>query len=178
MLSNFFAGVYLLTDKPIKSGDFISIDSEDSKTKGFVEEIGWRTTKLRTLSNYIHLIPNDKLAQSVIINFTGTKESKPVSVSVGVCYECDSELVEKTLNSCAQAVIKKWEDADRDFVPIVRTTNFLDSAVEFTVIIAAKNPWNTNAVAADLRKEILFQFKKNKIEIPYPKRVLVKEYSK
>jgi small-conductance mechanosensitive channel len=65
-LSNIFSGLYVIMEKKIKIGDFIEL--ENGK-KGYVENINWRTTTLRTLSNDVIIIPNEKLAQSVIVNY-------------------------------------------------------------------------------------------------------------
>ena len=66
-LSNFFAGVHLLSDKPIRVGDYIELDKD---TSGIVEDIGWRSTRIRTLTDNLLIIPNGKLADSNIINFS------------------------------------------------------------------------------------------------------------
>ena len=69
-LANFFAGLYLLSDKPIKIGEYISIDSEQSPIKGFVEEVGWRTTRIRTRGNFTYYIPNEKITLNNIVNYS------------------------------------------------------------------------------------------------------------
>ncbi|WP_354001270.1 mechanosensitive ion channel domain-containing protein [uncultured Methylophaga sp.] len=65
-LTNFFSGVQLVIDKPIRVGDFIELDSGE---QGFVEKIGWRTTWIRMLPNNFIIIPNSVLSQSKIINY-------------------------------------------------------------------------------------------------------------
>jgi len=62
-LSNFFAGVHLLSDKPINVGDFIELDEN---TTGIVEDIGWRSTRIKMLTDNLLIIPNAKLADSNI----------------------------------------------------------------------------------------------------------------
>src|SRR5436189_26412 len=54
-LANFFAGLYLLADRPVRPGDYIKIhDGEE----GFVQAIGWRSSRLRTTKNNIVIVPN------------------------------------------------------------------------------------------------------------------------
>ena len=65
-LSNFFAGLHLLVDRPIRLGDFIKLETGQ---EGFIENIGWRTTHLRMRSDDVIIIPNNKLIQSVLINY-------------------------------------------------------------------------------------------------------------
>ena len=66
-LSNFFAGMHLLSDRPIKIGNFIELDKD---TSGFVEDIGWRSTRIRTMVDNLLIIPNAKLADSNITNYS------------------------------------------------------------------------------------------------------------
>ncbi|MFA5247092.1 MAG: mechanosensitive ion channel domain-containing protein, partial [Candidatus Micrarchaeia archaeon] len=58
-LSSFFAGFYLLSDHPIRGGEFIALEDENAVIKGFVEEIGWRMTRIRTRGNYTYFVPNE-----------------------------------------------------------------------------------------------------------------------
>ncbi|MCJ7816531.1 MAG: mechanosensitive ion channel family protein, partial [Candidatus Aenigmarchaeota archaeon] len=60
-LSNFFAGAYTTVDQPIRVNDFIELETGE---KGYVKEIGWRTTKILKLDNNIVIIPNNKIAQN------------------------------------------------------------------------------------------------------------------
>ena len=65
-LANFFAGLHLLADRPVRPGDYIKIhDGEE----GFVETIGWRSSRLRTTKNNIVIVPNQKLSQAILTNF-------------------------------------------------------------------------------------------------------------
>jgi len=64
-LSNFFAGVYIISDRPINVGDYIEMDGNIA---GYVEDIGWRSTRIKTLPNTIVVVPNSKIAESVIVN--------------------------------------------------------------------------------------------------------------
>jgi small-conductance mechanosensitive channel len=70
-LSNFFAGVHLISDRPINVGDFIELDEN---TTGIIEDIGWRSTRIRMLTDNLLIIPNGKLADSNIINYSMPKE--------------------------------------------------------------------------------------------------------
>ena len=60
-LSNFFSGVYLILDKPIRPGDFVRLDGG---SEGYVETIGWRSTHLRTLAPSLIIVPNATLSKA------------------------------------------------------------------------------------------------------------------
>jgi small-conductance mechanosensitive channel len=66
-LANFFAGLHIMADRPIAAGYYIKIESGE---EDFVEEISWRSTRLRSLSNCLIIIPNRKFAQSIFTNFS------------------------------------------------------------------------------------------------------------
>ena len=65
-LANFFAGLYILADRPIRGGDYIKLEGGP---EGYVEGVGWRSTRVRTLANNIVVIPNSRLSESMITNY-------------------------------------------------------------------------------------------------------------
>ena len=69
-LSNFFAGIQILIDKPIGLGDRVKLESGQ---EGVVQTIGWRSTRLRTTTQDRIIIPNSKLMQSVLYNYSQTQ---------------------------------------------------------------------------------------------------------
>ncbi len=90
--ANLFSGMYLLIDKPVRVGHFVRLSSGE---EGFVEVIGWRSTQIRTLSNHLVILPNSKLAENLIQNFTLPNPRCSFSVEAGVDYDSDLDRVEK-----------------------------------------------------------------------------------
>lgn len=168
-LSNFFAGIYILADKPVRLGDFIEL--EDGKS-GYVEEIGWRSTRIRMLPNNTLIIPNTKLAQSTIINYYLPEKKSGVILKVGVDYNTDIEKAERILVESARKVLKEVKGGVKDFEPFVRLNNFGDYALELSLIVQVEEISDQYLVGHELRKEILKNFKKNKITIPFPTRIV------
>ena len=99
-LANFVAGTYTVTESGISVGDFIEIDGGAS---GWVEQVGWRTTKIRTFWNNRVVIPNGKLSESIVTNYQGPDPSVYALVSAGVSYESDLQHV----NDVALEVIQR-----------------------------------------------------------------------
>ena len=66
-LSSLFAGLYLRLDHPVRLGDYIKLESGE---EGFVVERGWRSTRIKALSNNTIVVPNAKLASTIVINFS------------------------------------------------------------------------------------------------------------
>src|SRR5919201_5109082 len=65
-LSNLFAGVHLLADRPIRVGDYVKIADN---VEGYVVDVGWRSTRVRMLQNNVVIVPNKRVAESVIVNY-------------------------------------------------------------------------------------------------------------
>ena len=94
-LSNFFAGLYLLLDRPIRPGDFIRLDGGN---EGYVETIGWRSTHLRTLAPSLIIVPNATLSKAIITNFRQTNPRLLLGTTIDVSLDADPDAVGKTLD--------------------------------------------------------------------------------
>ncbi len=165
-LSNFFSGTYILTDGSIKLGDYIEIQGMD--VKGYVEDIGWRSTKIRTLPNNIVIVPNSKLADSVVTNYYSPDAQMAVIVPVGVSYESDLEKVEKVTVDVAKKVLAETPGGVKDFEPFVRFNEFGDSNINFSVILRVQTFVDQYLVKHEFIKQLKKRFDKEGIEISYP----------
>jgi len=90
-LANFFAGLYILADRPIRLGDYIKLEGGP---EGYVESIGWRSTRMRTLFNNIVVIPNSKVSESIITNYFLPERRVSLVLNIGVSYDSGSRKVE------------------------------------------------------------------------------------
>ncbi|MBI4254705.1 MAG: mechanosensitive ion channel, partial [Candidatus Rokubacteria bacterium] len=90
-LSNLFAGAHLLADKPIRVGDYVKIAET---VEGHVVDIGWRSTRVRMLQNTVVVVPNKKVAESVIVNYDLPEPRLALLIRVGVGYASDPDHVE------------------------------------------------------------------------------------
>ncbi len=167
-LSNFFAGMYLLSDKPIKADDFVALDTEDSKIKGNVQEIGWRSTKIKAPQGFVYVIPNSKVASSIVANLETDGEGYAVAVNVGAEYGTPAEKIEAALARAVKNAEKKDASIVKGFEPLVRFTNYGASALEFSVIFKVKTYWDQHAAASEVRKEIQKEFAKAGIKMAFP----------
>jgi len=163
-LANLFAGVRILSDKPINVGDYIEID----KLSGYVEDIGWSTTRIRTLPNNIVIVPNSKLADSIVINHSMPREEIGVIVKCGVDYKSNLKKVEKITLEIAKKIQKTHTGAARDFVPFMRYEEFGDSNINFFVVLRATDYFSKYSVAHEFIKELKTRYDKEKIEISWP----------
>jgi small-conductance mechanosensitive channel len=161
-LSNFFAGLYLISDKPIKVGDFIEIEKGPS---GFVEDIGWRSTRIKTLSNTIIIVPNSKLAESIVINNSLPDNEIYVLIECGVSSKSDLKKVEKITNEVAKKIQRTVPGAVKNFEPFMRYHTFGDSKINFTVKLRAEKFKDRYLIIHEFIKALKERFDEEKIEI-------------
>jgi len=171
-LSNFFAGLYILADRPIRIGDYIELDTGD---KGFVEEIGWRSTRIKTLPNTIVIIPNSKLVQTKIINYHLPEEEMAVIVQCGVSYFSDLEKVEKATVEVAREIQQTVQGAVKNFEPFIRYHTFGDSNINFSIVLRVEKFVDQYLVVHEFIKKLHRRYKEEGIEISFPARILYQQ---
>jgi small-conductance mechanosensitive channel len=167
-LSNFFAGIYIHIDSPVRVGDYVKLDDQH---EGFVESLGWRSTHIRMLANNIIVVPNAKLASSVITNYSMPEPAMSLLVSISVSYSADPETVENILVEEAKAAAGHVEGLVADPAPFVRfIPGFGESSLDFTLICRVNTFVDQYLVQHELRKRIFARFRREGIEIPFPQR--------
>ncbi|WP_297888740.1 mechanosensitive ion channel family protein [Sulfurihydrogenibium sp.] len=165
-LSNIFSGLYILMEKRITIGDFIEL--ENGK-KGYVVNINWRTTTIKTLSDDIIIIPNEKLAQSIVVNYAKPVNITRISIQIPVSYNTDIDRLEKIVFEEVENFAKEDERLLLEPKPVLRfIPGFGDSSLNFTLFVYANSYENGFFVESELRKRIFKRFKKENIEIPFP----------
>ncbi len=166
-LSNFFAGLHIISDRPISVGDFIELEDGIS---GYVEDIGWRSTKIRTLPNNIVIIPNSKLAESTIINQSIPQLERAAVVQCGVSYKSDLGKVEKVTIDVAKKIQEKIPGAVKTFEPFIRYHTFGDSNINFSIILRVEEPVARYLIIHEFIKALKARYDKEGIEISWPVR--------
>jgi len=167
-LSNFFAGLYMVADKPINLGDFVELP--DANISGYVEDIGWRSTRIKTLPNTIVIVPNSKLAESIIVNDSLPEQEMAVLVQCGVAYSSDLEKVEKVTIDVARKIQKTVPGAVKIFEPFIRYHTFGDSNINFTIILRVEKFVDKYLVTHEFIKALKQRYDKEDIEISWPVR--------
>ena len=169
-LSNFFAGTYVVTEGELKAGDFIELDGGPS---GYVESVGWRSTKIRSRFNNLVIIPNSRMAESIVTNYFSPTPAMNVIVTCGVSYESDLEQVENIALEEAGALVKESTHSIKDMEPFFGFSNFGDSNIDFFIFLQAVDRNGTFILKSQLMKRIHSRFTAEGIEINYPVRKLV-----
>jgi small-conductance mechanosensitive channel len=160
-LSNFFSGVYLVVDKPVRPGDFIRVDPS---FEGYVESIGWRSTHLRTLANNLVVLPNATLSKSIITNYSLPTSHVASSVRVDVVFEANLDEVEDALADEAKRALELPGMVDAPAPSVTMAPGFVDGAVGFTVAFHVRSFADQATVQSALRKRIAARLKREGIE--------------
>jgi len=167
ILTNFFAGVTVMTDGSIRVGDYVELESG---VVGLVDMIGWRTTRIRMLSDNMLIIPNSRLADNVATNFSYPAGEMSVYVQVGVSYFSNLEDVEKITIEVAEKVLSETQGAVKDFKPSVWYTEFGDSNINFWVVLRSYDYLSSWLVKHAFVKGLFHRYGKEGIEISFPAR--------
>ncbi len=160
-LANFFGGIALFVDAAYKVGDYIILDSGE---RGEVVEVGIRSTKIKTRDDILITIPNSIMSTTKIINQSAPEPRYRIRIDVGVGYNSDLRVVEKTLLRVAaenHALAEKPE-------PRVRVRSFGDSAILFQLLVWVQDPRHRGRETHNLLKMIHSAFREQGIEIPFP----------
>lgn len=169
-LNNFLSGTYIVAEDIFEEGDFIELESGFS---GFVIDVGWRSTKLRSFMNNFVVIPNAKLVDSIITNLNRPVPPVNVLVYCGVSYDEDLDLVERIAIEASADVIQESEHAIKSEAPFVGFETFGESNVVFWVFVQATDRLGSFVLQGEIVKGLHARFRREGIVINYPVRKLV-----
>jgi small-conductance mechanosensitive channel len=168
-LSNFMAGTYIISDAVVHTGDYIKLDGGP---EGFVENIGWRVTKLRQWQGNTVVLPNSRLSDAIVTDFEQPDKTVQFAVDCGVSYESDLEKVEKVALEVARQTMQNFPEGDKGFTPALRYGQFGESNINFTVVMKAVDRGGSFYIKHQFIKALHRRFKQEGIEIQYPVRKL------
>ncbi len=162
LFQDVISGIFILVDQSVHVGDIIELEGK----VGRVEEIKLRTTRAVTIDNKVLVIPNHLYLTNSLYNWTQNGSTTRESVTVGVAYGSDVQLVKKLL---LQAVSTN-EDVLPSPEPNVIFTDFGDSSLDFKLIFTINDSFMAQFPKSDIRFEIDRLFRENNVSIPFPQR--------
>ncbi len=158
------AGIVLLIERTVTAGDIVEINH----VVGKVREVGLRTTRVITRDDIIILVPNKRLMDDNVINWTQNQQPTRFHVDVSVAYGSDTRLVEKILLETAR---NHKETVFKDRI-IVHFTEFGDSGLFFRLFFHCTEMFRIERVKSEIRFNIDQAFRENNVTIPFPQRDL------
>ena len=163
IISQFFSGIVLLSTRPFKKGDYISLNG----TTYIVHKVRIMYTEFENWDrDQIVTMPNNAVTSATMINYTKGDPRTRIFIYVSVAYDADLTLAKELMIKAANMhphVIK-----DKSCVPPnTRLTNFLDSGIEYRLACYVDD-YDLSAHYAGQIREIIYKlFKDNGVEIPY-----------
>ncbi len=168
-LSNLFSGLQLIASGKINIGDFVQLEGGQ---KGFIRDITWRNTTIETAQNNVIVVPNSKMADSIVENFFLTDRKITFNVLVGVGYDSDLDKVEKVSIQVAKDILASMEGGIKDFQPFVRFYNFGDSSIDLKIFLQVREYADQFAITSEFIKALHRRYREEGINIPFPIRTL------
>lgn len=166
-LANLVAGISLLADRPFEIGHFLVLDGG---TRGRVTQIGLRSTRILTQDDVEIVVPNSKMANSIIVNESGGPcEKERVRLPVGVAYDTDVDGARAILLEVARLPTEVVLDVPGN-EPQVQMVGFGESAVDLELLVWIRQPEHLNAVRDQINSAIFRRFGEAGIVFPYPRR--------
>lgn len=168
-LENLFAGVQVLMSGQVGPGDFIRLETGE---EGWVQDVTWRNTTIKMMSNDLIIVPNATIGKSRVTNFTSMDEHHSIIVPVGVAYGSDLEHVERVTYEVASEAQLELPGAVRDWEPIVRFYDFGDSAMQLRAILRVEQYSERFPVQHEFIKRLYRRYNEEGIVIPFPQRTV------
>lgn len=158
------AGLIILFEGSIDVGDIVEIE----KVVGRVHRIGLRASEVRTREGIGIIVPNSHFINGNITNWSHSRSQTRFSIKIPVAYQAAPQQIQDLINACAN----RHEKVATQPAPHVRLLDFTDSGIVYELLFWTADAWNIDLIKSDLRYAIFEEFRKNKVEIPYPQRVV------
>jgi len=176
VFKDMFAGVVLLFEGNIRVGDIVEINSSEKNgnkdSDGIIAKIvkiNVRTTQIQTREGNVLIIPNTRLTQDQVENWSHGSELTRFIIEVTVDYGSDTELVQRLLKQAALAHPK----VKKSHPIMVRLADFGDNGLKMELVFWADQSWDISNYKSEIRMEINRLFREYNVVIPYPKRSVI-----
>jgi small-conductance mechanosensitive channel len=171
-LSNLFSGLQLIASGKINIGDLVRLEGGQM---GIIRDITWRNTTIETGQHNIVVVPNSKMADSIIENFYLTDHKISYTIPIRVGYDCDLELVERISSQVAKEILETNAGGVPGFEPFVRFQKFGESAIEFIIVLEVKEYADQFLITSQYIKALHKRYRQEGIKIPFPVRTILME---
>ena len=131
-LKNMFSGFFVIADKPVQVGDFVRLESGQ---EGWLVKLGWRSSQFRTTNQTTVVIPNSKLADSVLTNFRTLDGAIVIPIDLRVESTADLDKIARVAAEVARDVMKTVDGGIARDAPLVRFSSVDPGAAAFTIAL-------------------------------------------
>lgn len=175
VFKDFVAGFVLLFEAKLRVGDVVEITpvskagSKSNETiVAKILKINLRTTEIQTREGNILIIPNTRLTQEQVENWSHGSELTRFTIKITVEYGSNTELIQRLLKQAALA----HPNVNKNEPIMVRLADFADNGLDLELIFWADQSWDINNYKSEIRFEIDRLFREHQINVPFPQRVM------
>jgi MscS family membrane protein len=163
-LKNLFGSFMIMIDKPFIVGDRVVVEGYD----GFVEDIGFRSTRIRTFLGHLIAIPNEKMASANVENVRERPSIRRLT-DITITYDTPPDKVERAL-SIIKGILDNHEGMHPDYPPRVYFSEFNDTSLNIMMIYWYFPPdyWNYMDFSEGVNMKIMRAFEAEGIEFAFP----------
>ncbi len=163
-LKNFFGSIMIMLDKPFSVGQRVLVENYD----GVVEDIGFRSTRVRTLTGHLVTVPNEKMATNAIENI-GRRPHIRRLTNLTITYDTPPDKVERALEIIRE-ILNNHEGMHPDFPPRVYFNEFNDTSLNIMMIYwyHPADYWAYVEFSEKVNLKIMRAFEKEAIEFAFP----------
>ncbi len=167
-IANFFGTLTILFDKPYRAGERIVVNNYD----GVVEDVGFRSTRIRLLTGHLVSIPNEKVVNSIVEN-VGRRPYIRWLTNINITYDTPLDKVNKAV-VIIKNILENHEGLNKNFPPRVYFNGLNDWGLNIMVIVWYHPPdyWGYQAWLDKTCTEILTEFREEGIDFAFPSRTL------
>jgi small-conductance mechanosensitive channel len=164
IINNFISGWILMSERPVRIGDFVEIEG----TSGTVETIGNRSTRIRRTDGVHMLVPNSRILENTVVNWTLIDNHVRTMIRVGVSYGSPVKDVARLIRQA----VDEQTTVSRDPEPVVIFDDFGDNALMFDAYFwcDVEGERALREIRSDIRFRITELFDQNGIVIAFPQR--------
>src|SRR5438045_2606297 len=161
-LANFFAGIHILSSRQVRPGDYVQLASGE---EGYIQDVTWRYTTIRQLSNNLTIVPNAKLATTTLTNFYLPALETAIMVPVTVSFESDLARVEAVSVDVARVVMQQVAGGVAGFEPFLRYNAFSKPGVAFTIVMRGREILDQHMIRHEFIKRLHERYRTEGIQV-------------
>ena len=132
-LANIFGTVSIISDKSFKIGDYIKVNGYE----GIVEDINMRSTKIRTLDNFLTIIPNSSIANTEIVNVSNGHKRR-IYESFGVTYDTSVEKLREAIK-ILEEILQNTPEISKDYTVFLERLEDSSISIRVNAYVKTKN---------------------------------------
>lgn len=161
-IASVFGTISILTDKVYKPGDYIKVND----VEGTVESISLRSTKIRTLDNFLITVPNDICADTIVENVSKAGKRK-IDITFGVIYGTSDEKLQRAMDIIKESVTAR-SDIHKDFHIFIDELAGSSINIRFFGYAKTKSVYNFWHIRSSIYQEIIRKFRAEGIDFAFP----------